>query len=109
MLKLFTALEKEMAQKAFIIHTYELVKKYKPITTIYFKLTMEENSLLAKKQRSLVNTSIFDIILLFATKNVIKYCLSNNSFFLFQIIRTALCTKILIPIWYKLAFFVAKF
>ena len=80
MLKLFTTLEKEMAQKAFIIHTYEIVKKYKPITTIYFKLTMEENSLLAKKQRSLVNTSIFDIILLFATKNVIKYCLSNNSF-----------------------------
>ena len=41
MLKLFTALEKEMAQKAFIIYTYEIVKKYKPITTIYFQLTME--------------------------------------------------------------------
>ena len=41
MLKLFTALEKEMAQKAFIIYTYEIVKKNKPITTIYFQLTME--------------------------------------------------------------------
>ena len=41
MLKLFTALEKEMAQQAFIIYTYEIVKKNKPITTIYFQLTME--------------------------------------------------------------------